>query len=285
MKYHLIILLTIISPYLFSQTQEEINQIDSLEQSFKYTTEAIILRNGIGTVKIPKGFKYLDAQQAEYVLTELWGNPKGTDMTLGFLLREDQKIFGENGYVFNIQYDEIGYVKDDDADDIDYSDLLETMQEEAEEVNKERVKQGYQPISIVGWASKPFYDKKRNILHWAKEIKFGNNDINTLNYNIRVLGRKGVLVLNAISTMDDIGYVKKDIHEVLEIVQFNEGYKYDNFNPELDDVAAWSIGGLVAGKVLAKVGFFALIVKFWKIGAIAVAGFFSVLWKRFKKKK
>lgn len=285
MKYHLIILLTIISPYLFSQTQEEINQIDSLEQSFKYTTEDIILRNGIGTVKIPKGFKYLDAQQAEYVLTELWGNPKGTDMTLGFLLREDQKIFGENGYVFNIQYDEIGYVKDDDADDIDYSDLLETMQEEAEEVNKERVKQGYQPISIVGWASKPFYDKKRNILHWAKEIKFGNNDINTLNYNIRVLGRKGVLVLNAISTMEDIGYVKKDIHEVLEIVQFNEGYKYDNFNPELDDVAAWSIGGLVAGKVLAKVGFFALIVKFWKIGAIAVAGFFSVLWKRFKKKK
>ncbi len=285
MKYHLIILLTIISPYLFSQTQEEINQIDSLEQSFKYTTEDIILRNGIGTVKIPKGFKYLDAQQAEYVLTELWGNPKGTDMTLGFLLREDQKIFGENGYVFNIQYDEIGYVKDDDADDIDYSDLLETMQEEAEEVNKERVKQGYQPISIVGWASKPFYDKKRNILHWAKEIKFGNNEINTLNYNIRVLGRKGVLVLNAISTMDDIGYVKKDIHEVLEIVQFNEGYKYDNFNPELDDVAAWSIGGLVAGKVLAKVGFFALIVKFWKIGAIAVAGFFSVLWKRFKKKK
>jgi hypothetical protein len=39
-------------------------------------------------------------------------------------------------------------------------------------------------------------------LYWARELKFGEQPVNTLNYNIRVLGRKGVLVLNFIANMD-----------------------------------------------------------------------------------
>jgi uncharacterized membrane-anchored protein len=36
-------------------------------------------------------------------------------------------------------------------------------------------------------------------MYWAKEINFGGDSENTLNYNIRVLGRKGVLLLNFIA--------------------------------------------------------------------------------------
>ena len=45
-------------------------------------------------------------------------------------------------------------------------------------------------------------------------------------------------------------------------------------------MAAYSIGGLVAGKVLTKVGLFAVVLKFWKIGLPALAGAWTVL-KRF----
>jgi uncharacterized membrane-anchored protein len=37
-------------------------------------------------------------------------------------------------------------------------------------------------------------------------------------------------------------------------------------------VAAYGIGGLIAGKLLAKAGFFALLLKFWKVLALAVVG-------------
>ncbi|SFC75247.1 Uncharacterized membrane-anchored protein [Parapedobacter composti] len=260
-------------------------QIDSIERLFTYQRDTIQLRNGIGKIVIPPGFKYLNAEQSERVLVDLWGNPQGPDMTLGMILPEKQGVMSDSGYVFNIQYDEIGYVKDGDADEINYDELLAEMQRDAEEANKERSKAGYEPISIVGWAAPPYYDKERKILHWAKEIQFGNSPEHTLNYNIRVLGRKGVLVLNAISTMPHFTAVRQDLPEVLNIVQFNDGYRYNDFNPSVDEVAGWTIGGLVAGKVLAKAGFFAFLLKFWKFIAIGVVVLVRAFWSKIRGKK
>jgi uncharacterized membrane-anchored protein len=264
-------------------SQEDIKKkIDSIEKTFKYEHGSINLKNGIGKINVPNGFKYLNPVQAERVLVDLWGNPKAENLTLGLLLPENQGVMSQNGYVFNIQYDEIGHVEDDDADDVNYDDLLTEMQKETVEENKERQKEGYAPVSIVGWAAKPFYDKDRKILHWAKEIKFGQDSINTLNYNVRILGRKGVLVLNAIATENELPLVQKDISKVLDIVQFNDGYKYEDFDSSVDEVAAWTIGGLVAGKVLAKVGFFAIFLKFGKIIVLSLLGFFGVFKNKIK---
>lgn len=281
-KITLTVILCLFNFFLYSQDESEQKQMDSIEKSFKYEHGIINLKNGVGKINIPKGFKYLEPVQAERVLVELWGNPKGENLTLGLLLPESQGVLSKNGYVFNIQYDEIGHVKDDDADDINYDDLLKDMQEGTVEENKERQKAGYEPVSIVGWAAKPFYDEDRKILHWAKEIKFGKDPLNTLNYNIRILGRKGVLVLNAIATENELPLVQKDINKVLDIVQFNDGYKYEDFDSSVDDVAAWTIGGLVAGKVLAKVGFFAIFAKFGKLIVLGLLGFFGAFKNKVK---
>lgn len=283
LSFFTLLFLSIIS-YAQSAADEQ-KALDSIENSFKFEHGTIALKGGIGLIKVPEGFKYLEPVQAEHVLTDLWGNPKGEAVTLGLLLPENSKVLSPGGYVFNIQYDEIGYVKDDDADDIDYEELLEEMQTEATEANDDRVKQGYEAITIVGWAAKPYYDADRKILHWAKEIKFGKSTENTLNYNIRVLGRKGVLVLNAISGMNSLKLVQNDIPKVLDVVQFSEGNRYADFDSKIDDVAAWTLGGLVAGKVLAKVGILAAILKFWKIIAIAVMAGFSAIRRFFGGKK
>ena len=279
------IIASMIALVAFTQDPDVQFQIDSIEKTFTYEHGTITLKNGIGQIVVPDGFKYLNPAQAERVIVDLWGNPGGENITLGLILPEDQGVLNERGYVFNIQYDEIGYVKDNDADKIDYDELMTEMQKEAVEANKLRKEQGYEPIYMVGWAAKPFYDGNKKILHWAKEIKFGTNEVNTLNYNVRVLGRKGVLVLNAIATMADLPLVKKDVPLVLDIVQFNDGFKYQDFDPKIDEVAAWTIGGLVAGKLLAKVGFFAVLLKFWKLIAIAVFGFLGAFWKKIKGNK
>ena len=273
-----------------SNAQEDLNQIkiDSIENSFNYEYGTIYLDNGVGKLNIPKGFKYLSPEQAERVLVDLWGNPKSDNLTLGLILPEKTGVMTTDSYVFNIQYDEIGYVKDDDADDINYDDLLTQMKEESVEENKLRIKEGYEKVTIIGWAANPYYDKNRKILYWAREIKFGEDEVNTLNYNIRILGRKGVFVLNAIATTKELPLVQSDISKVLDIFQFNDGYKYEEFDSSVDEVAAWTIGGLVAGKVLAKAGLFAVLAKFGKFIFFAILGLFGTFRKKifnlFKKK-
>jgi uncharacterized membrane-anchored protein len=187
--------------------------------------------------------------------------------------------FGEKSYAFVITYDGSGYVKDEDADKIDYDDMLKEMQKDEVEENKTRKAQGYGAINMVGWASKPFYDKNNKVLHWAKNLRFEGQDENTLNYEVRILGRKGVLSMNAVATMNELDSVKKDIDKILAIPSFTDGNTYKEFDSKTDNVAAWTIGGLVAGKVLLKVGFWAILGKFfiaaWKfiaIGAVAVWG-------------
>lgn len=118
----------------------------------------------------------------------------------------------------------------------------------------------------------------------GKEIRFGESEFNTLNYNIRVLGRKGVLMLNAVATTDQLQLVKENINPVLASFQYADGNKYSDFNPELDEVAVWTIGGLVAGKVLAKAGFFTLILKNIKLIFIALAAAGTGFWQWFKRR-
>jgi len=99
------------------------------------------------------------------------------------------------------------------------------------------------------------------------------------------LGRKGFLILNAIGDIDVLETFNEDRDKIIASVEFEKGYRYDEFSPGIDRVAAYGVGGLVAGKVLAKVGFFALIIKFWKLIAIAVVGFFAAFKNKLFGKK
>jgi uncharacterized membrane-anchored protein len=257
--------------------------IDSLEAKFRYQHGEIKFDNGIGTLNVPSGFRYLDGRQSRYVLEDLWGNPADSAV-LGMIVPENRGVLADNSWAFIITYDEMGHVKDDDADDIDYEELLENMKTDAKAANEQRQALGYEPIEIVGWASEPFYDADKKVLHWAKEIRFGDTELNTLNYNVRILGRKGVMVLNAVSPMSELAEVQENITPVLSSFTYSDGAKYADFDPDLDEVAAWGIGGLVAGKVLAKVGILAILLKYLKFIIIGIGAAGAALWRWWKSK-
>ena len=69
------------------------------------------------------------------------------------------------------------------------------------------------------------------------------------------------------------------------MASFEKGHTYNEFNPDVDEVAAWTIGGLVAGKVLAKAGLLAAILKFWKLIAIGLVAAGSFVWRLIRGKK
>lgn len=285
-KFHLLFVLIAIQFHSFAQDsisfQLDSNQIqelfalqnyyDSIEKSFTYQTGNVELTNGKGTLTVPKGFKYLDPTQSNTVLTDLWGNPPST--TLGMIFPEEFSPVSDSlTYAIEISYSADGHIDDEDAMDIDYDDLLSDMKKDSKSNNEERAKQGYPKIELVGWASEPYYDYQNKRLHWAKELKFDETEINTLNYNVIILGREGYFNMNIISDMNQLSTVQKDMNKIIPSIEFKEGHTYSDFDPEIDKLAAVGIGGLVAGKVLSKVGFFALIAKFWKfiaIGAVAV---------------
>lgn len=251
---------------------------DSIENAMNYETGSVSLAGDIAVLDVPPGYKFLGSEQSKYVLTDLWGNPP--DETLGMLFPDDMSpLHDDFSYVVEITYSEEGYIDDEDAEDLDYDEMLEEMQQEARDANEQRVEMGYGTVELLGWASPPYYDSEHKKLHWAKELRFDGAEVNTLNYNIRVLGRKGYLNLNVIGDISVLPMVQADIDKFLENVHFQEGNRYADFNPDLDEVAAYGIGGLITGKLLAKAGFFTLLLKFWKVIAIAVVGAFAAFKK------
>ena len=258
--------------------------LDSINQSLNYEYGTIELeKNGLKLAElvVPEGYKYLNPEQTAYILTDIWGNPPSDELGLGMLFPKDISPVSDS-FTFGVEidYSGEGYIDDEDAASLDYDELLAEMQSDAHAINDNRVAMGYERVELVGWATPPYYDATTKKLYWAKELKFGDAEYNTLNYNIRILGRGGYINLNAIGDMDVLPIFEQDIDAVLASVDFVEGQKYANFNPDIDKVAAYGVGGLIAGKVLAKAGFFALLLKFWKFIALGFAGLFVGI-KRF----
>ncbi|MDQ6469144.1 DUF2167 domain-containing protein [Flavobacterium sp. LHD-80] len=253
---------------------------DKIEKSFTYESGKIKLPEGDGTLNVPKGFKFLNGAQTQKVLSDLWGNPEDKSI-LGSLVPDGKGVTHADSWMFVISYQGDGYVKDDDAGEIDYDDLLKTMKEDVAAENEERKKGGYPEVQLIGWASKPYYDNTLKVLHWAKELQFGQDKAHTLNYDLRVLGRKGMYNISAVAGVNQLAEVKASIPGIIQSVEFNDGNKYLDFDADTDTVAAWTIGGLVAGKVLAKVGFFAILAKFAKVIVIGIVAAFAAVKKFF----
>jgi uncharacterized membrane-anchored protein len=152
------------------------------------------------------------------------------------------------------------------------------MQKSVQEADVERKKKGYASAELVGWAAPPRYDAAAHKLYWAKELKFSDAQEDTLNYNIRMLGRRGVLVLNVIASMKQLNAIEAQTPAILDMVNFNDGHRYADFDPKVDKVATYGLAALVAGGIAAKLGLFKMLLvfllaikKFLIIAFVAVA--------------
>ncbi len=265
------------------EQQEYINWASGIWEALDRQKGEVKIPSANVSFTVPDNFYFLNPNDAEKVLVEVWGNPPG-NAVLGMLFPEEFTPFDENAWAVTVQYEADGYVSDDDAADIDYSDLLKDMKADTREASKQRVAQGYETIELVGWAAEPFYNQQTHKMHWAKEIKFGA-DTNTLNYNVRALGRRGVLILNFIADIDQKELIAANLDTVMAMAEFDQGARYDDFEPGVDKVAAYGLGALVAGKVLAKTGLLAALLIFLKkFGVFIVIGLAALLRKFFRKK-
>lgn len=214
------------------------------------------------TLHLGEDHEFLDADTAERVLVEHWGNPPSQSKPLGMIVPVGVNPLAPGGWGVVVTYVEDGHIDDDDAEDIDYDELLEQMKAAEKGDNAERRRLGLDLLELVGWAEPPRYDATAHRLYWACELATpGDAGPHTLNYDVRVLGRKGVLSLNAVGNTDQMEGIREAMEHLLGAVEYETGGRYEDFDPDLDQVAAYGIAGLVAGKIAAKAGLWALLVK------------------------
>ena len=216
------------------------------------------------SLDVPDTHYFLGAQDAQAVLEQAWGNPPD-DTILGMIFPAGASPLDADIWGATISYLDDGYISDEDAAETDYEKMMVSMKKNANDENAWRTENGYDSIEIVGWAEAPTYNAETNKMYWAKELKFGGSETNTLNYDIRVLGRRGALVISFISSIDQLAAIKATAPTVLEMASFKSGSTYAEFDPSIDKKAAYGVAGLVGGAMIAKkTGLLAAILLFGK---------------------
>jgi uncharacterized membrane-anchored protein len=270
--------------------EAEDNPALKLARSLNYQSGDISVKGGLVSLKLPETLRYLDPKDTQTMLVELWGNPDGSD-TLGAILPANTTPLDPESWAVILTYEEDGHVSDKDADKIDYDDLLKDMQKATQKANKAREKDGFSTLELVGWAVPPRYDREAHQLYWAKELKFSDSEDNTLNYNLRLLGRRGVLNLNVVAGMKQLSRIEAAIPGLLQTASFTEGNRYADFNPASDKLAEYGLAALVTGGLLAagKGGLFKILLAgllaFKKVIVVAVVAGGSLVAKLFKRSK
>ena len=243
-------------------------QVDvaKIAKSLKPLHGKIALPAAKASLDLGTAYDFYGPEDAKKILIDIWGNPADSVAgVLGLVMQAGKSPLKDNwGAV--VTYEASGYVPDTDAASTDYTALLKQMQDGEGEFNEQRTSAGYPTIHVVGWAESPAYDKASHSMIWARDLKFSDGNTDTLNYDVRSLGRAGVLSVNLVSTIPHLGDVKAAAHEFAGHAAFDPGARYTDFNPDMDKKAEYGVGGLVAagaGVLIAK-----------KLGLLAIAGKF-----------
>jgi len=221
----------------------------------------------IAELQVPDGFVFTGPKGAQKLL-ETMGNPtSGTE--LGFLAPTSLVWF----VVF--QFSDTGYVKDDDRDKLNADKLLKVIQQGTEEANKYREKMGAAPLHITGWEIPPRYNEQTHNLEWA--IRGESEGKPVVNYNTRLLGRKGVMKVNLVISPDELTATLPTYQTLLNDYSYKAGERYAEYR-EGDKLAKYGLAALITAggaAVAVKTGLFAglilLIKKAWKLVIVAVA--------------
>ncbi|NJL72320.1 MAG: DUF2167 domain-containing protein [Candidatus Competibacteraceae bacterium] len=125
-----------------------------------------------------------------------------TEGVLGMIVPKFAKEEKAPPYIVMCRFEDIGYVKDDDAGKLDAAELLKAFKEGNKEANEDRKREGITPFYVGDWSELPHYDKAKHQVIWGIQVKDEDSaaaPVSAVNYNTRILGRRGVLSMNLVS--------------------------------------------------------------------------------------
>jgi len=226
----------------------------------------------IARIQIPPGYLFAGQQDARFIMERLLQDIyEGNEV--GFVFSKD--------WFVAFQFDESGYVRDDEKNKLDANAMLKAIKENNEKANAERKRRGLPTIELIGWVFEPFYNSSTHNLEWSIN---GRNESGELivNYNTRYLGRKGVMRVVLVSDAAQLSVVLPEFRELMKTFDYNRGQRYTEF-VQGDKVAEYGLTALVVGgaaAAAAKGGFFKWA---WKLIAAAVIGILAFVRSIFRR--
>ncbi|HEY4221981.1 MAG TPA: DUF2167 domain-containing protein [Myxococcota bacterium] len=213
---------------------------------------------GVASVKVAEGQVFTDGNGAK----------KWAQLTTNPISGKEIGLMGlKNGALVLFEFDDVGYVKDDEKNDLNADDLLKSIKEGTDNDNAERQKAGLPPLNILGWEQKPAYNEQAHALEWCVRAESGGTP--SYNFNTRLLGRRGVvavtLMFGGSNTLND---VLPEFRAALAGFSFKQGETYSEYKSG-DKLAEYGLAALVAGggvALAAKSGLLA------KLGVLVAKG-------------
>lgn len=263
-----------------------------MERDLPWQSGTVTVADGAVSLELGDALRYLPPEQTAAVLED-WGNGPGIQ-THGMIKPADGYLYGPDSWAVILQYDQEGWIDDSEAASIDYDELLTTLRADNAEQNAARREAGLTPMTLQGWAEPPSYDGSGKRLYWAKAFTSDDGE-GTLNYDVRTLGRYGVLSMNAVADLNALDAIRGEMVSIRDVASFNDGHRYADYQPGVDRAAGYGIAALVAGGAGAAAmkgglfkGLFAMLLagkKFIVIGFVALAGMAKTFFGRGKSEE
>lgn len=245
----------------------------------------IILGDNLASIDVPAGYIFADKELAKKFLESSGSTPDGA---LGIVfpaeaMKENSKEDDANSFYVISRFEDSGYVHDKDAKDLKPDEILKTYQEGTKENNEHRKSMDLPPIFVGGWAEKPQYEKDKHQVVWALEVKDQDSataPVTGINYNTRILGRKGVLSMNLVTSQEKFPENKAKVMALLNKTEFTKGNTYGEYVEGKDKASGYGLTGLILGggamAAAAKMGLLGGLWK-WLLGLFLVGKKFIVL--------
>lgn len=210
------------------------------------------------TIAIPDDYVFLDADETRRYVEWSENIPSDEEYLFGPTHDEWEAYFA---------FSEDGYIKDDEK--LDADELLATLRENQAASNIERRRRGWPELEIEGWHVPPRYNPTSRTLEWAMRLKDESGGA-TVNYNTRLLGRKGTMTVQLVTSPENFDASLAEFKSSLDGFAYSAGERYADYKPG-DRVAEYGLAALITGGAVAvagKKGFFG-----------AIAAFFAATWK------
>lgn len=195
---------------------------------------------GKATFKASERYTFLNSQDTDKFLRINGNPPQGASVTIAPVKGD---WFGV------LHFAEEGYVKDTDA--IDADALLTQLKETNVASNERKRKDGYQTLTLEGWALAPRYDSEAKRLEWGTLLRTEDNQT-VVNVSTRILGRTGYSSAILVTTPQTLNADLADFKAALKDFDYVSGEKYSEWR-QGDKVAAYGLGALVLGGAAAAV--------------------------------
>lgn len=210
---------------------------DRLKASFTYQEGKVVLDNGV-VLSVPEGYRFLNAVQGRTLVERLWGNPQNPGF-LGLLLPKPGSHTAGHLFGIEISMDESGYLSQPEARQLNYTALMQKMQQHLVQDNNWRSRRGLNTVTEMYWALPPVYHETDNTLHLVRMLQLGKSAA-VLNYELRMLTRTGALCLTAVANPGQLEKLQALMPAMSAHVHLPIGQRYLDFNPHTDRMAAWT---------------------------------------------